>query len=150
MVINFEEGSERNPLEGDAEVEPLVEARYSVGPGERDLAMESSYEFGSRVGVWRVLELLDWFGIVPTIVGCGLAFERNPAIVQAFVADCDFAGHGYRWIPHGRMTLAEQAEDIRRCVELLERLTDRSVLGWFGRAPDTTATHGLLARQGLL
>jgi peptidoglycan/xylan/chitin deacetylase (PgdA/CDA1 family) len=151
VVVNYEEGSERNPLEGDTEPEPLVEARYSVAPGERDLAMESSYEFGSRVGVWRVLALLDEFGIRPTIFGCGMAFERNPAAVAAFVErGCDFVGHGYRWIPHGRMSVAEQAEDIRRCVAVLERETGRPVRGWFGRAPQTTDTRRLLAEQGLL
>ena len=151
IAVNYEEGSERSPLEGDLDVEPLVESRYDVPAGQRDLHMESSYEYGSRVGVWRLLALLDKFSIRPTIFGCGLAFERNPDAVAAFVErDCDMVGHGYRWIPHMGLTESAQAADIRRCIEVLERMTGRSVLGWFGRAPNTVHTRQLLAEAGLV
>src|SRR5689334_17268793 len=63
VVINYEEGSERSPLEGDTEREPLVESAYPVPEGERELNAESAYEFGSRVGIWRILDCLDRFGI---------------------------------------------------------------------------------------
>jgi hypothetical protein len=59
LVINYEEGSERNPLDGDQELEPLSEAVYLVRPGERELALESFYEYGSRVVIWRLLYVLD-------------------------------------------------------------------------------------------
>jgi peptidoglycan/xylan/chitin deacetylase (PgdA/CDA1 family) len=151
VALNYEEGSERSPLEGDRDLEPLTDSRYDIPAGERDLYMESSYEYGSRVGVWRLLRLLDEIGIRPTVFGCGLAFERNPAAVAAFVErGCDFVGHGYRWIPHLGLTVEEQAADIRRCVDVLERMTGRRVLGWFGRAPNTVHTRGLLAEAGLL
>lgn len=151
VVLNYEEGAERSPLEGDRDVEPLVDSRYDVPTGERDLYMESSYEYGSRVGIWRLLGLLDEIGIRPTVFGCGLAFERNPAAVAAFVErGCDLVGHGYRWIPHLGLTVDEQAADIRRCVDVLERMTGRRVLGWFGRAPNTVHTRRLLAEAGLL
>lgn len=151
VVLNYEEGAERSPLEGDRDVEPLVDSRYDVPAGERDLYMESSYEYGSRVGIWRLLGLLDEIGIRPTVFGCGLAFERNPAAVAAFVErGCDLVGHGYRWIPHLGLTVDEQAADIRRCVDVLERMTGRRVLGWFGRAPNTVHTRRLLAEAGLL
>jgi peptidoglycan/xylan/chitin deacetylase (PgdA/CDA1 family) len=48
------------------------------------------------------------------------------------------------------LTIEEQAADIRRCVDVLERMTGRRVLGWFGRAPNTVDTRRLLAEAGLL
>lgn len=151
VVINYEEGSERNPLEGDVDREPLVESPYQLPPGERELNMESAYEFGSRVGVWRTLDVLDRFGIRPTIFACGMAMERNPAVVSAFVGrGCDMVGHGYRWRPHTGLTREEQADDIRRCVDVVEELTGRQVLGWFTRPPNTVHTRELLAENGLL
>lgn len=151
VVINYEVGAERSPLDGDDDREPLIDFRYDVPRGERDLHLESSYEYGSRVGIWRVLDLLDDLEIRPTVFGCGLAFQRNPAVVAAFVErGCDFAGHGYRWIPYLGMSVADQAADIRQCVDVLEEMTGRTVLGWFGRAPNTVDTRGLLAEAGLL
>lgn len=151
VVVNYEEGAERNPLEGDRDVEPLVDSRYVVPPGERDLHLESSYEYGSRVGIWRLLRLLDELAIRPTVFACGLAFERNPDAVAAFVArDCDIAGHGYRWIPHMSLTPTEQGADIRRCLGVIETMTGRKAHGWFGRAPNTVHTRRLLAEAGLL
>ena len=151
VVVNYEEGAERSPLEGDRDVEPLTDSRYDVPPGERDLYLESAYEYGSRVGIWRLLALLDELEIRPTVFGCGMAFERNPEAVAAFVArDWDVAGHGYRWIPHLHLAVKQQAGDIRRCVEVLEGMTGRKVLGWFGRAPNSVHTRRLLAEAGLL
>jgi allantoinase len=151
IVLNYEEGSERSPLDGDREREPQIDSYYDIAPGERELYMESAYEYGSRVGVWRILALLDEFDIRPTIFGCGLAFERNPAVVGAFVErGCDICGHGYRWIPHGSLSVDEQRADIDRCVDVLAQLTGRPIRGWFGRAPNTVQTRPLLAEAGLL
>ena len=100
FVINYEEGAERNPLDGFAEREALGEYHYDV-PGEREPFEESTYEFGSRVGVWRTLRLLDDAGIAPTIFGCAVALERNPEVVEAFRSRrCELVGHGYRWESH--------------------------------------------------
>ncbi|HWK28004.1 MAG TPA: polysaccharide deacetylase family protein, partial [Solirubrobacter sp.] len=151
VVVNYEVGAERNPLDGDRDVEPLVDIAYAVPAGARDLHKESTYEYGSRVGVWRLLHLLDELAVRPTIFGCGMAFERHPAVVAAFVErGCDAVGHGHRWIPHLGLDVAEQAADIRACVDTLERMTGRRVLGWFGRAPGTIDTRRLLAEAGLL
>src|ERR1043165_8473984 len=55
IVINYEEGSERTPADGDAERELMSESVYPAPPGERELIQETVYEFGSRAGVWRIL-----------------------------------------------------------------------------------------------
>ena len=151
IVINYEEGSERTPLEGDSEREPLVESAYPVAPGERELNMESAYEFGSRVGIWRILDVLDRYGVRPTIFACGMAMERNPAAVAAFVGrGCDMVGHGYRWRPHSALSREEQEHDIRRCIDVIQQMTGRDVLGWFTRPPNTLHTRDLLVEAGLL
>ena len=57
FVLNYEEGSEYSIPDGDGFSEAsLTESEVSTVPhGERDLAAESMFEYGSRVGVWRVL-----------------------------------------------------------------------------------------------
>jgi peptidoglycan/xylan/chitin deacetylase (PgdA/CDA1 family) len=151
IVLNYEEGSQRNALDGDVDVEHLAEATYVVPEGERNLFMESTDEFGSRVGVWRVLDLLDEYDIRPTVFATAVALQRNPEVTRAFLErGCEIVGHGYRWVPHIGLTREQEREQIRLGVTELEKLTAQKVLGWFTRPPNTVHTRELLAEQGLL
>ena len=55
VVVNYEEGSEYSLLDGDPHGESSGESPSNVPAGERDLANESFFEYGSRVGVWRIM-----------------------------------------------------------------------------------------------
>ena len=61
FIVNVEEGSEYSPLLGDKK----SETGLSEVPGgrhllnQRDLAIESIYEYGSRVGFWRLTKLFE-------------------------------------------------------------------------------------------
>ena len=52
----------------------------------RDLYAETLYEFGSRVGFWRLHRLFREFKLPVTVFGCALALERNPPVAEA-IAD---------------------------------------------------------------
>ncbi|NJO67453.1 MAG: hypothetical protein HC826_00150 [Rhodospirillales bacterium] len=56
FMVNLEVGSERCVLDGDATSEVMLVkmSGFSPRPGQRDLMVESMYEYGSRAGVWRV------------------------------------------------------------------------------------------------
>src|SRR6202453_1114409 len=69
FVLNIEEGSEYSIGNGDGFAEATVtefDASY-VPRGDRDLAAESMFEYGSRVGVWRVLRLFEQYGLKVTL-----------------------------------------------------------------------------------
>lgn len=56
VVVNYEEGSERSFAMGDGDQETSTEWNsYDLPPGVRNLAMETMYEYGSQVGVWRIV-----------------------------------------------------------------------------------------------
>jgi peptidoglycan/xylan/chitin deacetylase (PgdA/CDA1 family) len=151
IVVNYEEGSERNRADGDQELEPLSEAPYPAGPGERELVQESVYEFGSRVGIWRIIDLFDKYQIAPTIFTCAVAMERNPVVTEAFVQrNYDMVGHGYRWISHYGMTEEQERDQIRKAVESVKRTTGQRMIGWFTRPPQTINTRRILAEEGFL
>ncbi|MFT3866078.1 MAG: polysaccharide deacetylase family protein [Solirubrobacterales bacterium] len=151
VVVNWEEGAERNPMDGDLETEQEVDTRYIVPPGVRELYLESVFEYGSRRGIWRLLRTLDDFEIVPTVFACGLALERSPQIAREFARrGCDFVGHGYRWLPPTGLSREEELADIRRCVAAIEQTTGYEVKGWFARPPSTINTRSLVAEAGLL
>jgi allantoinase len=151
VVINYEEGAERSPLEGDTTRETIVEAQYTVPDGERELFTESTFEYGSRVGVWRTLEQLDEYEVTPTIFATAKALELNPLVADALVSrGCDFVGHGYRWIPHTGMDPETEREQIVRCAQGLRATVGADMRGWFTRPPNTINTRRLLAEEGVL
>lgn len=151
VVVNYEEGSERNRVDGDEELEPLTEAPYPALPGERELVSESVYEYGSRVGIWRIIDLFDKYQVRPTIFACAVALERNPHVAQAFVErDYDMVGHGYRWISHFKMSEDQERDEIRKAVASVQRTTGKRMIGWFTRPPQTINTRRILAEEGFL
>ena len=67
-------------LDGDSHHETNGEVPSPVPPHERDLNNESFFEYGSRVGVWRLLNLLERYEVPSTFFCCALALERNPEV----------------------------------------------------------------------
>ena len=73
VVVNYEEGSEYSLLDGDAHGESNNEVPSPVPPDQRDLANESFFEYGSRAGVWRLMDILDEYDVKATFYCCALA-----------------------------------------------------------------------------
>jgi putative urate catabolism protein len=151
FVVNYEEGAENTILDGDGRVETgLAEAVGGRVPqGERDIAFETMYEYGSRVGVWRLLRLFRERQLPLTIFGCALALERNPAVTQAMVADgLDFCSHGWRWIEHFRLSEEQERDHIRKAVASIQCLTGTRPSGWYCRYGPSVNTRRLLVEEG--
>jgi peptidoglycan/xylan/chitin deacetylase (PgdA/CDA1 family) len=150
LVLNYEEGSELCVGDGDPEGERVGEFVYpSMDSRTRDLGIESTFEYGARVGTWRVLELLDDFDVRATIFGCGRALERNPALARAFAErGHETASHGYRWIDHFRMEPEVEREQIRLAVAAITRTTGERPVGWYCRYAASINTRRLLVEDG--
>lgn len=98
ICINYEEGSERSVPDGDKATEAGLTEGGSGAFDGRDLAAESMFEYGSRVGFWRIDRLLQERGFTATRFGCALALERNPEVCPAVrELDWDCCAHAWRW-----------------------------------------------------
>ena len=99
IVVNYEEGGESNVLHGDpGSVAFLTEHITTPRMGERNLTADSLWEFGSRVGFWRLWRLLAGRGLPVTCFGVTMAMGRNPEAVAAMrEAGWEIASHGLRW-----------------------------------------------------
>lgn len=149
FVLNFEEGGENSVLHGDAGSEQfLSEMANPASYPARHLSMESIYEYGSRVGVWRLLREFERRGLPLTVFGVGMALERCPEVTAAFVElGHEIACHGWRWIHYQTMDEATEREHLLRGVEAIRRLTGNAPLGWYtGR--DSPNTRRLVAEHG--
>jgi putative urate catabolism protein len=110
--------------------------------------MESIYEYGARVGVWRILREFERRALPLTVFGVGMALERCPEIAAAFVElGHEIACHGWRWIHYQNLDEATEREHMRIGMEILRKLTGERPLGWYtGR--DSPRTRRLVADYG--
>ena len=151
FVINYEEGSEHSIPDGDGVTETgLIESPTSpVPPGDRDLGAESMFEYGSRVGFWRLMRLFEERGLPVTIFGCALALERNPEAARAIVdAGHDVCCHGWRWVEHYRLSEEVERDHIHRAVASLKATVGARPLGWYCRYGPSLNTRRLLVEEG--
>jgi allantoinase len=151
IVLNVEEGAEPSRLDADQATETaLTDANAGEVPqGSRDFVAESLFEYGARVGFWRLHELSVDRGIPLTVSACGLALERNPEIAAAIrESRVDLCSHGYRFARHFLMTEGEEREAIRRAVTSLARTTGRQPTGWQSRYSPSVHTRALLVAHG--
>lgn len=142
FVLNIEEGAESCVLNGEAQSESYLHELPGrpARVGERDLSVESMYEYGSRAGLWRILELFKARDLPLTAFAVGQALELNPAIGHALRdAGYEVAGHGYRWIDYHHTPEDMELRHIQRTIEVIERICGKRPVGWYtGRVSPNT------------
>jgi allantoinase len=150
FVMNYEEGSEYNALDDGVSEGTLTESGSSnYGVKGRDLAAEGMFEYGSRVGFWRVHRLFKERGLPLTVFGCALALERNPKVAAAIrESDWDVCSHGWRWIKHYELSEAEEREHIRKAIESMKKTVGERPLGWYCRYGPSVNTRRLIVEEG--
>jgi allantoinase len=151
FVLNFEEGSEYSIVDGDGHSESaLLEVDTSrVREGERDLAAESMYEYGVRVGFWRLHRLFRERNLPLTVFACAQAIERSPEAAKAIrELDWDICCHGLRWSEQFLLTKEQQRKEIVQAVASLQRTLGKRPLGWYCRYAPALFTRELLIEEG--
>ena len=123
---------------------PRMPAPDVLGYGMRD--------YGNRVGLWRMLEVLDAYAIRCTTSLSMSVYEHYPEIFEA----CESRGwdtlcHGmYNTRYHWGLDEDTERQYIEDCVEIYRRLTGRQLQGWFGPATSLTLnTPDLVAEAGI-
>ncbi len=149
FVLNYEEGAENCVLHGDAGSEVfLSELASPASYPARHLSMEGIYEYGSRVGAWRLLREFERRGLPLTVFGVAMALQRHPELTAAFgELGHEVACHGWRWIHYQDMPEDMEREHMRIAMQAIETLTGARPLGWYtGR--DSPNTRRLVADHG--
>src|SRR5215472_5273469 len=75
VVVNFEEGAEYSIADGDYEIEQRI-------VGRPDPAIDSHFEYGSRAGWWRIMDVLRDHRARATVSASGRAVERLPLLAR--------------------------------------------------------------------
>jgi putative urate catabolism protein len=150
FVLNYEEGGENCVLHGDPASEAFLSEITGAQPipGARHINMESIYEYGSRVGVWRLLRLFGERNLPLTSFAVGMAIERYPEVAHALAeGGHEIASHGYRWIDYQNVPVERERDDLARAIAVHESVTGRRPDGWYlGRCSPNT--REMVAAEG--
>ncbi|NNF14173.1 MAG: polysaccharide deacetylase family protein [Gemmatimonadetes bacterium] len=151
FVLNYEEGSEYSMADGDGRSDAALTevAQPRVPSGQRDLGAESMFEYGSRVGFWRLHRFFQDRNLPVTVFASALALERNPEVAKAVAAsDWDVVAHGRRWIEHYLLDEATERKEIARAYESIRDLVGRAPEGWYCRYAPSRNTRRLVVEHG--
>ncbi|MGC8120992.1 allantoinase PuuE [Marinobacter sp. VGCF2001] len=149
FVLNYEEGGENCVLHGDAHSEQfLSEIAGAEAYPARHMSMESIYEYGSRAGVWRILNEFKRRDMPLTVFGVAMALERHPEVARAFKElGHEVACHGWRWIHYQNVPEDVEREHMRKAIEIFQSLYGEKPQGWYtGR--DSENTRRLVVDEG--
>lgn len=151
LCLNYEEGSERSIAFGDSVNEPNPEYVKAFPADTRDLATESMFEYGSRVGVVRLLRMFDDLDIRCTAFACAVALAVNPDVADWIVeSGHEVCSHGLRWTELWTLDREAERNHIRDAVGLFEEVTGVRPVGWYSRYGPSVNTRELLVEEGFL
>lgn len=150
--LNVEGGGEATLFNGDDRSEGMLnDIGVATVIGKRSPLVESVFEFGSRRGVWRVLDAFRDFSIQVSILGVARALEQNPELAKACVGrGHEIVSHGYRWIDYGDVSEEVEREHIRRAIDLLTGLTGARPVGWMTGRPGPNTRRLIVEAGGFL
>ena len=141
IVLNYEEGGENCILNGDKYSETFLSEIIGAKPIKgRHISMESIYEYGSRIGFWRLDKLFKEKKIPVTIFGVGLALKNNPEVCEAIKkGNYEIAAHGYRWIDYQDVKKSIEKKHMQQAVKTIKDIFGSRPLGWYtGRCSPNT------------
>jgi peptidoglycan/xylan/chitin deacetylase (PgdA/CDA1 family) len=127
------------------------QVRTEGQPGKVNHFSLSYANYGWKAGIWRILDLLDEFGLKGNMSVNGLAAERHPDAVRAVVE----AGHevnGHAWVNDVLMNDEDpdaERTEIRRCTQVITEAAGVRPVGW--TSPGSTGsknTYDILVSEG--
>ena len=116
-------------------------SQAAVAKGIPDFATISWQEYGGRTGMWRILEVLDRYGVKASCSTSALAALKWPELASTIAREGhEIVGHGYS--QDQVMVEMDQEQDLEvvtRSTEILESASGQRPVGW--------SSHG--SRRGI-
>ena len=114
-----------------------------------DVANYGWYDYGQRVGFWRIKEVLDQHGIRATLSLNGAVCEYYPRIVDESVKSrWEILGHSY--IQRSLLLEDDERSVIRKTIDVIQKKTGQAPRGWMGPGlGETVDSADILAEEGI-
>jgi peptidoglycan/xylan/chitin deacetylase (PgdA/CDA1 family) len=132
---------------------PYSPMTTALKPGTPDRLGVSWSQYGGRTGIWRIMRILNEFGLKATVCLNARAAELFPAAVKELYArGHELAAHSYTQdliLPY--LSPDEEREVIQRCTRIIEKAVGSRPVGWFSPvAACTEQTAEFLVEEGFL
>jgi allantoinase len=148
IVINVEAGSELSVADGDERNESVYEIIEPV-EGVPNHCLASHFDYGPRVGYWRIMRTLERFDAPCTVSAAGRAIERSPWLAADVVSrGHEIACHSYRWERHAEMEEAHERMIIDKAVYWIREAAGVRPVGWHTKGAPSPNTRRLLVEEG--
>jgi allantoinase len=150
--LNVEGGGEATLANGDEISEGMLnDIGVPTQAGRRVPLVESVFEYGSRRGVWRLLDVFRDFSVNVSVLGVARGLEQTPDLARAFIErGHEVVSHGYRWIDYGEVPEDVERDHIQRAVTILTKLTGTRPIGWMTGRPGPNTRRLLVEAGGFL
>ena len=110
-------------------------------------------DYGNRVGIYRIMKLLDRLGIRASVAINAAVAVRYPSLVQACTKrGWEVIGHGLDMdhLHHGALPAEEEKGLIHKSLDIVRKASGQKVRGWLSPAKsESMSTLGLLAEAGI-
>jgi len=120
----------------------------------RDIRVEKMVEYGTNVGAWKLLEILDQERVKASVLLSGRAAELYPDLVRRYhESGHEIVGHSYAQdiSTYDFKDPEEERKNVRRTTEAIERVTGVRPVGWISpRVTPSPFTLDVLAEEGYL
>lgn len=143
VIVNVEEWNFEAPMART--VLPFPQG-VSLTP---DVANYGWYDYGQRVGFWRIKEVLDRHGIRATLSLNGAVCEYYPRIVdESTKSNWEVLGHSY--IQRSLLLEDDERSVIRKTIDVIKKKTGQAPRGWMGPGlGETVDSADILAEEGI-
>jgi len=142
VIINVEEWNPRETMPRTVLTPP------AGGSPMPDIPNWAWHEYGNRVGIWRMFEVLDELRIPGVLAINGSAIKSYEPISRAALErKWEFMGHGYS--QKNMQKVPDEREDIAKTREAIRDFTGKPPRGWLGPGlTETWETPDLLVEEG--
>ncbi len=148
LVLNVEEGAELSLADGDERNEAVYEIVEPV-EGVPNHCLASHFDYGTRVGYWRVMRTIERYDALCTISASGRAVERSPWLAKDVVTrGHEISCHSYRWEGHAEMEEAHERAVIAKTVKAIKDAAGVRPVGWHTKGAPSPITRRLLVEEG--
>ena len=134
-VVNIEEWEITRPMARQLSQPPMGQTPIP------DMPNWTWYEYGMRVGFWRLMRALKKAKVTPTMSLNAKVCETYPEVAAAARdAKWEFMAHSYVQMPIQQ--IEDQRAVMRQSIDMIEKFTGKKPTGWLG--PGRGQTHDTL------
>jgi allantoinase len=116
----------------DAQSQPL-RPLGGLDRGYPDFWSYSNRDYGARIGIYRIMRVLDGLGLRATAAVNAAVVARYPRVIDEILQrDWEIMASGIDMGKphHGNLTVEDERDLIRSAREMLTKATEKPVLGW--------------------